>query len=65
MNGWSLAVLIVIIIIIVAIAAVVFYFKFKFKVNKYKIVSNVANKKTGGIMPEDLGDFILGCCGSN
>lgn len=66
MSNWVSAIgVIILILIMVVIIGAVIYVKFL----KVKIMKNGAqvlkNKAKGGIMPEDIGDFILGCCSSH
>lgn len=66
MDKWvQYVIAIIILLIFVAIFAVVILTKYR-RLNFLKTATNnLKNKNTGGVMPEDLGDFILGCCQSN
>ena len=64
-NSWAS---IIGFILVLVVFAVIFFVAIKFKVLKYNIMKNVASntssKSSGGIMPEDLGEMILGMCGA-
>lgn len=61
MDTWVSA---IIFIILFVVFAVIFYIAIRIKILKVKTLKSVNDnmgKKTGGIMPEDIGDMILGC----
>jgi len=64
-NSWGSIIGFILLFIVFAVILFVFI---KFKWLKLQIMKNVAtnssNKSTGGIMPEDLGEMILGVCGA-